>query len=67
MRIVVDITNCRECPHFKRHDYSTDGWDRVSDWHCTKADKAITSCIDWHEESREPVPTWCPAKLDEKN
>lgn len=31
-QIVIDIKNCKECPHFKADNfYSTDGWDRMED------------------------------------
>ena len=62
MKIVIDISSCRECPHFKiTGTYSTDGFDSGDDWHCTKADKAIAGFVEWTE--KPAIPEWCPAKL----
>lgn len=35
--IKLEIKTCRDCPHFKTmNQFSTDGWDRMEDWCCTK-------------------------------
>lgn len=34
----MDIKSCKECPFFRIGEtYSTDGWDIMEDWMCTKA------------------------------
>jgi hypothetical protein len=64
VKILLEIENCRSCQFFKvKRDYSTDGWDRVEDWHCTKEDKPIANCVDWHE--KPAVPKWCPIRVEE--
>ena len=35
--IKLEITSCKQCPHFKTmNEYSTDGFDLMIDWVCTK-------------------------------
>ena len=66
VQILIEISSCRDCPFFEiKREYSTDGWDRVSDWHCKKKDKAISNCVDWHETPK--VPEWCPVKVKESS
>ncbi len=65
MKISFDIKNCQECPFLdSSRSYSTDGWDRVTDWTCKRVNKSISKCIDWHEESKIPIPEWCPIKSE---
>jgi hypothetical protein len=62
-KIVIEIKSCKECPHFKTaNQWSSDGWDRMEDWMCTKADKKIQGGVEWHEESKIQIPDWCPAQ-----
>lgn len=62
-KIVIEIKSCKECPHFKTaNQWSSDGWDRMEDWMCTKADKKIQGGVEWHEESKIKIPDWCPAQ-----
>jgi hypothetical protein len=36
--IKITIKNCKECPFFKiSNSYSSDGYDKMDDWFCTKA------------------------------
>lgn len=36
-KIVIEIKSCKECPHFRTaNQWSSDGWDRMEDWCCTK-------------------------------
>jgi hypothetical protein len=36
-QISIEIKSCKECPHFKTmNQWSSDGWDRMEDWCCTK-------------------------------
>jgi hypothetical protein len=66
-KIVIEIKSCKDCPFFeKRNPYSTDGFDRMEDWHCTKKDKKIQGSVEWHEESKIEVPEWCPISLKEE-
>lgn len=62
-RIVIEINSCRECPHFKNaNPWSTDGFDHMVDWVCTKdGDKKIKGSVEWHEEDKIAIPQWCPA------
>jgi hypothetical protein len=62
VKITFEISSCRECPFLKTRDYSTDGFDRVEDWHCKKADKTIAGCVDWHE--KPAIPKWCPLRAE---
>jgi len=65
VKILLEIETCQSCPFFKvKREYSTDGWDRVEDWQCTKEDKSIANCVDWHE--KPAVPKWCPIRVEEK-
>lgn len=35
--IIIEVKSCKECPHFKTMNlWSSDGWDRMEDWCCTK-------------------------------
>jgi hypothetical protein len=60
--IKLEIKNCRECPNFKTGNrWSSDGFDRMEDWLCTKCDgKKIQGAVEWHEESKIEIPEWCP-------
>lgn len=62
-KIVIEIKSCKECPYFKTaNQWSSDGWDRMEDWMCTKEDKKIMGSVEWHEESKIQIPDWCPAQ-----
>jgi hypothetical protein len=66
-KIVVEINSCKQCPYFKiGTPYSTDGWDRMEDWICTKANKTIQGGVEWYEESRISIPKWCPCLLKKR-
>jgi hypothetical protein len=63
------VYNCGRCPNkIATNFYSTDGWDRMEDWECTAADnKKIRGAVEWHEESKIPIPEWCPYNLGKIN
>lgn len=62
--IKIEIINCSQCPHFEiTNVYSTDGFDRMSDWHCRKKDKKIEGAVEWHDKVE--VPEWCPIKIED--
>ena len=43
--IKIEIQSCKQCPFFKTtNEWSSDGWDRMEDWICTK-----------HPENSSPV------------
>lgn len=49
--VKIEINTCKDCPFFKEGmDYSLDGWDRGSDWTCTKANKPIALFVEWHDK-----------------
>lgn len=66
-KVAVEIRNCKNCPHMKETNfYSTDGWDQMYDWICTKANgKTIAGAVEWHEESKITIPDWCPISIKE--
>jgi hypothetical protein len=66
VKVHLEIVSCRECPHFKTQNaWSSDGWDRMEDWHCKKADRKIQGSVEWHEERKIKVPDWCPIRENE--
>lgn len=47
MKIAVEIKSCKECPFFKTaNHWSSDGWDRMEDWICSKSDKKIQGAVE---------------------
>lgn len=65
MEIVIEIKNCKGCPHFKeeRH-YTADSFERAFDWFCGKENnKKIAGYVEWHEEDDIKIPDWCPCRL----
>ena len=59
----IQVTHCRDCPfRTTTNHYSTDGWDHMEDWMCTKMvpAKKIQGAVEWHEESKIELPAWCP-------
>lgn len=63
-KIEIEIENCSKCPHFYTgNQYSTDGWDRMEDWMCKKADRKIRGSVEWHEEKGIKIPDWCPSMV----
>lgn len=79
VKIEIEINSCKECPHFKTmNQWSSDGWDRMEDWCCTKhpensmrvknstklaVGKLIQGGVEWHEEKHIKIPDWCPIKF----
>lgn len=62
VKITIEVSNCKECPHFKeqRH-YTADSFEIVSDWFCKKEnDKKIAGYVEWHKEDDVKIPDWCP-------
>lgn len=65
--IRISVDSCRSCPHFDtRNQWSSDGWDRMEDWWCTKTDKKIRGAVEWHEEKDIKIPEWCPIVITNK-
>lgn len=64
--IKITIESCQKCPFFKTtNQWSSDGWDRMEDWICIKADnRKIQGAVEWHEENKIKIPEWCPAKIE---
>lgn len=65
--VLLPITSCIQCPHFKKSDsYSSDGWDRMEDWFCTKNEdkQIIQGAVEWHEIKSIKIPEWCPLPTD---
>ena len=62
----IPVTECRKCPFKKEiNPYSTDGFDMMVDWVCTKlrspdGPTKIQGAVEWHEESKIGQPEWCP-------
>ena len=56
----LPISNCKECPYKDETDhYSSDGWDRMCSWICSKADnRKIAGGVEWYDKI--PIPVWCP-------
>jgi hypothetical protein len=44
--------------------FSSDGWDRMEDWICSKLDKKIQAGVEWYEEIKIKIPDWCPQKIN---
>jgi hypothetical protein len=67
-KIVLEIDNCQSCPFLHRERYySPDSFEAPSfDWYCKKSGmKKIRGYVEWHEESKIPIPDWCEIKVKE--
>jgi hypothetical protein len=64
--IGIEINGCAECPFKVVVDtYTTDGFDSMEDWACSKKDnQSIQKAVEWHEEKKIQVPTWCPIVIN---
>jgi hypothetical protein len=63
MEIIIDIKNCKECPFFEQERmYTADSFEEPYNWFCKKGGgkKKIQGYVEWHEESKVPIPDWCP-------
>lgn len=61
IKIEIPVTTCAKCPFFERRNpYSSDGWDLMEDWHCTKEDRLIRGAVDKWEDEKIEIPQWCP-------
>lgn len=59
--IIIEIDNCKQCPYFKTDNrWSSDGFDEMVDWICSKKNEKIQGSVEWHEESEIQIPDWCP-------
>ncbi len=60
---LVEI-QCKDCAFKKEtNHWSSDGWDRMCDWVCSKSDspnKKIAGSVEWHDKIE--TPKWCPMK-----
>jgi hypothetical protein len=65
MEIKIDIKNCKECPYInQKRYYSPDSFEAPSfDWYCKKVDKKIRGYVEWHEEDKIEIPSWCPCRI----
>ena len=56
------MKECQRCKYkITNNFYSTDGWDRMEDWCCSKLNnKVIQGAVEWHEEKKINTPIWCP-------
>ncbi len=60
-KIHFEIVSCNQCPKKdERNQWSSDGFDRMVDWHCTEANRKIAGAVEWHEEKKIKIPDWCP-------
>lgn len=61
------INTSKQCNHCKffttKNHWSTDGFDHMEDWFCKKEEKTIQSSVEWHEENKIEIPSWCPISL----
>lgn len=63
--IKIEIKSCKQCPFFKTGNaWSSDGWDRMEDWICSKNNETIQKSVEWFEEKDILVPEWCPIKSE---
>lgn len=68
-KIQLEIASCLQCPYrVEKNPWSSDGWDRMIDWICTKAtpERTIQGAVEWYEENKISVPDWCPILISEK-
>lgn len=66
MEIKIDIKNCKGCPYFKeKRYYSPDSFEAPAfDWYCTKdGEKKIRGYVEWHEEDKIEIPSWCLCRI----
>ena len=55
-KIVIEIENCKECPHFYiDNGYSTDGFDFMEDWNCKKMKRKIQGGVGCVSMERKAV------------
>ena len=62
-KIVLEIKDCSQCPfHVISGTYSTDGWDKMDEWFCSKENEIIRYGVEWGD--KVPIPDWCPILLE---
>ena len=55
---------CKDCKYKTTNNgYSTDGFDYMEDWICTKSNRVIQGAVEWHEEKKIEAPKWCPIDI----
>jgi len=65
--IVVKVKSCQQCPFFASEKvYTSDSFENVSKWECTKKKKVITGYVDWYDERNVEIPKWCPFNKKKK-
>ena len=57
----MECINCKY--RTTMNGYSTDGFDYMIDWICTKNNQVIRGAVEWHEEKKIETPDWCPISL----
>lgn len=66
MKIEIEIKNCKGCPFLKTERYyNSDSWETAYNWFCSKkGNKKIEGYVEWHEEDKVEIPSWCPYKIE---
>ena len=63
MKIEIEITSCKQCPHFKQERYYTeDSWEPYKKAEVIK----IQGCVELYDENKVEIPEWCPYKPQKK-
>jgi hypothetical protein len=58
---VIHVRKCGECPHVEKgRTYSLDGFDRGSDWTCSKTGTQVGVFIERASEEPKQLPPNCP-------
>jgi hypothetical protein len=65
MELKIKVKNCKQCPNFEEERmYTEDSFEEPWNWFCKAMEKKkIRGYVEWHEESKVPIPEWCPAKI----
>lgn len=62
MKIAVEVTSCRDCPHlYKERVYTADSFEYVEKFTCKANNRVISGYVEWHDKLE--IPKWCPAKI----
>ncbi len=68
-KIVLNITECSQCPFIKKEVVHTeDSFSRDENWICTKTKRKNNIIANWVHWTEHPdVPIWCPILLKTKS
>jgi len=65
IEVIKTIDTCLDCPFCgERKHYDIDAGDSI--WYCKKAERWIMDEDDDTENSKIPIPDWCPLKREEE-